>query len=58
MIESRKSIPKLYQKIIQKQLQMSVINKYRKKDAYLFKKKKKIIENLRLINGIITEYQK
>ena len=57
MIESRKSIPKLYQKIIQKQLQMSVINKYRKKDAYLFKKKK-IIENLRLINGIITEYQK
>ena len=56
MIESQKSIPKLYQKIIQKQLQMSVINKYRKKDAYLLKKK--IIENLRLINGIITEYQK
>ena len=42
MIELQNS-QKLHNKVIQKQLQMSVIKKYLKKNLYLQKKKQKII---------------
>ena len=40
---------KIYNKIIQKNLQMRMIKKYLKIDTYLQKKRQKIIDNLRTI---------
>ena len=40
---------KIRSKVIQRKLQMGMIKKYLKKDIYLQKKDKKIIDNLRSI---------
>ena len=47
---------KLPNKIIQRKLKMNIRQKYLKKDIYLQHKDKKIIDDLRLIYGIIMEY--
>ena len=51
-------IQKIHNKIIQKQLQMSMTKKYLKKDIYLQKKSRKLLIIWDYCNSIIMEYQK
>ena len=51
-------IQKIHNKIIQKQLQMSMTKKYLKKDIYLQKKNKKLLITLISIQQYNKEYQK
>ena len=42
------TFPKIHNRVIQKQLQISMIKKYLKKDIYFEKKDKKLFDDLKL----------
>ena len=61
LIKLQKS--QVHHRIIQKQLQINMTNKYLKKDIYIYiyiypKEKQKITDDLRLVYSIIMEHQK
>ena len=56
LIELRK-FQKIHSKTIQRQLQISMIKKYLKKDIYLQKKDRKLLMIRYEHNGIIIKYQ-